>query len=56
MTEETTIKNLLPEAIKKEMSELHLEKLQEAFDAAVEKKVQGQIAVAVKAAEADFDA
>lgn len=56
MSTETTIKDLLPEALRESLTELHVEKLQEAFDAAVEKKVQNQIAIAVKAAEADFDA
>lgn len=56
MSTEITIKDLLPEALRESLTELHVEKLQEAFDAAVEKKVQNQIAIAVKAAEADFDA
>lgn len=53
---ETNIESLLPEALRESLSSLHIEKLQEAFDAAVEKKAQERVAVAVKSAEANFDA
>lgn len=50
------IEEILPEQLRESMSQLHIEKLQEAVDAAVEKKVQAQLGVAVKSAEANFDA
>lgn len=56
MSKETTIADLLPEALKESFTEKQLAQLQEAFDAAVEKKVQNQLGVAVKTAEAEFDA
>lgn len=53
---EPNIESLLPEALRESLSSLHIEKLQEAFDAAVEKRTQERLAVAVKSAEANFDA
>lgn len=47
---------MLPEQLRESLSNLHVEKLQEAFDKLVESKVQSQIALAVKSAESNFDA
>lgn len=53
--ENVNVADLLPEALKESMSQLHLDTLQEAFDKLVESKVQSQINIAVKSAEMNFD-
>lgn len=55
IVEKVEVADLLPDALKESLSQLHLDTLQEAFDKLVEAKVQGKLGEAVKSAEINFD-
>lgn len=52
---ENNITDLLPESIRAELGEDSIKAIQEAFKNAVDRKVDEQVALAVKCAEANFD-
>lgn len=52
---ENNITDLLPESIRAELGEDSIQAIQEAFNNAVDRKVDEQVSLAVKCAEANFD-